>query len=357
MSTGIHTASAIPELTSTQLKNIHQALDTQLNSTILCSLWHGFYTGVLVTTLWTIAQSKNRLHGRGSRFLLIIILLLYMFTTFGILCTWILLTRSFIINGQSFWTRYKTLFNPSPAIHFIGGLAACFCTILADTSLARPLSFYLALLDCVGAVLACCARSNDLHYSGSRVFVLYYDFASQSDGEYGSASILYTLKSVNWAVLYSSLVLATLLWCTILIVYRILIVSGIATGIRVYRRVIEIMVDSASLYSAVIIVLLVFEVHNEVVGNYLTSISVGMRGIVPTILVGRVAAGHTRPDDSGGDSRSTVSSLEFGNHSISQDSSTRMDAEDDLSLRATLDLEEGLEEGSQCRNYGRAENA
>ncbi len=41
MSTGIHTASDIPDLTSTQLRNICQALDTQLNSTILLLLWHG----------------------------------------------------------------------------------------------------------------------------------------------------------------------------------------------------------------------------------------------------------------------------------------------------------------------------
>ncbi|KAK0234048.1 hypothetical protein IW262DRAFT_129325 [Armillaria fumosa] len=87
------------------------------------------------------AQSENRLRGRGSRFLLIIILLLYMFTTFGTLSTWVLLTRSFIVNGQNFWTRYETQFSPSLAIYFIQSLAACFCTFLADTSLARPISF------------------------------------------------------------------------------------------------------------------------------------------------------------------------------------------------------------------------
>lgn len=65
--------------------------------------------------------------------------------------------------------------------------------------------------------------------------------------------------------------------------YRILKVSGIATGIRLYRGIIEVMVDSAALYSAMIVVLtvlLVLEVHNENVGNYLTSIAVEMRVIV-----------------------------------------------------------------------------
>ncbi|PBL00121.1 hypothetical protein ARMGADRAFT_1072509 [Armillaria gallica] len=345
MSTGIHTASDIPDLTSTQLRNIYQALDTQLNSTILLLLWHGFYTGVMVTTLWTIAQSENRLHGRGSRFLLIIILLLYIFTTFGTLSTWIPLAQSFI-NGKIFWTRYETLSNPSPAIYFIGALAACFCTILADTSLIWRCWIVWGRSWRVVLVPAICTTLGVV----SRGLVLYYNF-SQWDSYNGSASFLYALESVNWAVLYSSLILATTIWCTIFIVYRILKVSGIATGIRLYRGIIEVMVDSAAIYSAMIVVLLVLEVHNENVGNYLTSIAVEMRGIVP-ILVGRVAAGHTRPDDGWGDSRSTVSSLEFGNHSISQDSSTGADVEEDLSLRPTPS---DLEEGSQSRNYGKAD--
>ncbi|PBK90530.1 hypothetical protein ARMGADRAFT_1082786 [Armillaria gallica] len=65
---------------------------------------------------------------------------------------------------------------------------------------------------------------------------------------------------VNWAVLYSSSELATLLWCTIFIVYRILRVGGIAAGMCVHHWLVEMLVESAALYSAVIVVL---EVHSE----------------------------------------------------------------------------------------------
>ncbi|SJL15666.1 uncharacterized protein ARMOST_19170 [Armillaria ostoyae] len=99
------------------------------------------------------------------------------------------------------------------------------------------------------------------------------------------------------------------------------------------------------------VVLLVFGIRNERVVNYLETVASGMKGIVPTILVGRVAAGHTRPDDDWSDSRSAVSSLEFEDRPTSQDSTTQMNGEDGSSLRATvLDMEEGLEEITHNRH-------
>ncbi|KAK0199111.1 hypothetical protein F5146DRAFT_1022181 [Armillaria mellea] len=153
----------------------------------------------------------------------------------------------------------------------------------------------------------------------------------------------FLLESVDWAMLYSSLVLATLLWCTILIIYRILRVSGVTRGIRSYRRAIEAIVDSASLYSVVMVIMLVLGARTNRAVNHLETVASEMRGIVPTILVGRVAAGHTLPNDDWSDSSSAVSSLEFENRPTSQDSTSEMDAEENLSFRATvLDMEEGL---------------
>ncbi|KAK0221115.1 hypothetical protein EDD85DRAFT_960273 [Armillaria nabsnona] len=149
---------------------------------------------------------------------------------------------------------------------------------------------------------------------------------------------------ISWSVLYSSLILVTLLWCTILIIYRILTLSGgVAAGMRVYHRVIEVLVESAALYSAVVVVLLVFEIRNEAVVVYIQELAIAIRGIVPTIIIGRIAAGHARPDDfwSG---NTTMSSLQFRNHSSSQnDSRVSAGSEWDTSSRARQDLEEGLE--------------
>ncbi len=88
---------------------------------------------------------------------------------------------------------------------------------------------------------------------------------------------LFLENIVSWSTLYSSLILATLLWCTILIILRILRVGGAARRIRVYQRVIEMLVESASLYSAVIVVLVVFEARNEIAGEYIEELAIAIR--------------------------------------------------------------------------------
>ncbi len=88
---------------------------------------------------------------------------------------------------------------------------------------------------------------------------------------------LFLENIVSWSVLYSSLILATLLWCTILIIYRILRVGGAAGRMHAYQRVIEMLVESAFLYSAVLVVLLVFEVRNEVAGIYIEDLAIATR--------------------------------------------------------------------------------
>ena len=92
--------------------------------------------------------------------------------------------------------------------------------------------------------------------------------------------VLFLENIVSWSVLYSlytSLILATLLWCTTFIIYRIVRVGGTAGRIHVYQRVIEMLVESASLYSAVLVVLLVFEARNEVAGAFIQNLAVAMR--------------------------------------------------------------------------------
>lgn len=115
-------------------------------------------------------------------------------------------------------------------------------------------------------------------------------------------------------VLFSSLVLATTLWCTILIVFRISTVARAGSGLNAYRRVIEVFVESSVLYSASAILYLVFRAVESPRFLYMDSLMAAMRvrpqplslriylkptqGIAPTLLVGRVAAGHARPNDS-----------------------------------------------------------
>ncbi|KAK0466516.1 hypothetical protein IW261DRAFT_1346629, partial [Armillaria novae-zelandiae] len=103
--------------------------------------------------------------------------------------------------------------------------------------------------------------------------VAYYDTV----GPLVSPQAFLLENEVNWALLYASLMMATVLWCTIVIIYRILRVGGAAGRIHVFQRVIEILVESALLYSAVMVVLLVFEARNEIAAYYIEVLAVAMR--------------------------------------------------------------------------------
>ncbi|KAK0222655.1 hypothetical protein EDD85DRAFT_796185 [Armillaria nabsnona] len=165
MSTGIETEIVIPELTKSQVKDIFQALDIQLNTMILFTILHRSVGGKLVVH-WFISSASL-------------------------------------------------------------GLAPLICN-------------HTQFKEKVVYIIWCC----------------------------------WTVWGQSWHVVLvpticTILGIATLLWCTILIIYRILKISGIATVIRSYRRAIEVIVDSTSLYSIILVILMVF------------------KGIVPTILVRR----------------------------------------------------------------------
>ncbi|KAK0446942.1 uncharacterized protein EV420DRAFT_882192 [Desarmillaria tabescens] len=288
-----------------------------------------------------VVSGKNRQNSRGPHFFIITVLLLYAMATFSLFYDWMSVSRSFITHGQNFWTTYEASVYGSMPMDLTENINAALSTLLADTTLIWRCwnvwgrSWRAVFIPIICTTMAVISRGIILH---DNVF-----------GNIQHLSDLFTLNSVSWAVLYSSLIMATLLWCTILIIYRILKVSGVAEGLRSYRRVIGVIADSAFLYSACLVVLLVFEVRNNArVGSYLILVTSEMKGIVPTILFGRITAGHTRLDNSWSE-ESIVSSLQFGDQSIDQDS-TEMSAESGSSFHLRLDLEEGLESDDDKRS-------
>ncbi|PBK61404.1 hypothetical protein ARMSODRAFT_1025723 [Armillaria solidipes] len=124
-----------------------------------------------------------------------------------------------------------------------------------------------------------------------------------------------------YLTLYSSFTLATTLWCTFLIIYRIVTIARAAgeagDGLRAYRHVLEVLVESSALYSVFLILCTAFFARNSIILGYFDVLARIARGTAPTLLVGRVAAGHARPDDSW--QGSVISgSLCFGGHAGGQ---------------------------------------
>ncbi|KAK0196243.1 hypothetical protein F5146DRAFT_1176520 [Armillaria mellea] len=321
------------ELTEAEMKDIFVGLDTQFNEVMINASTHGIYTGIVVITLWTIASRDNYQNYRRPRVFAFIILVLYVLATFNFYCGWAQNVSYFSTAGECFWEAYKSKHNQDAPV--LLGIDAILSTILVDATLiwrcwivwGRTCRVVIVPIACTTLAIV------------SRGIITYY--SPYGSVENTSPRALYNENLVNWAVLYSSLILATLLWCTIFIVHRILRVDGISAGMHVYHRLVEMLVESASLYSSVIVVLLVFEVRNEAVGAYIEEFAIAMRGIMPTILVGRIAAGHARPDDSWSES-TTTSSLQFRSSLSSQSDSvdTGVGSESGLSPLGELGLKD-----------------
>ncbi|PBK98560.1 hypothetical protein ARMGADRAFT_1026535 [Armillaria gallica] len=251
-----------PGLTSDDIHYILELLDVELNSKILQALTTGFYTGVLGVTFWSIS----------------------------------FIGSDPIVNQ----TR------------LVDGITSCIGTFIADTLLIWWCWIVWGHQWLIVIIPVLCT----ILYAVFKGITIYHDcFDIINDIKYPT----YSGTIAKWQMLYLALTLTTTLWCTIFILYRILHVawSGHEAGIRSYYGIIEALVESAALYSAILIIDIAFLACNILSGGYIDTLGIAIRGIAPTLLVGRVAAGHARPDDSWQESASIVSSLNFGTSTVS----------------------------------------
>ncbi|PBK94951.1 hypothetical protein ARMGADRAFT_72417 [Armillaria gallica] len=263
-------------LTGDDITAIFQSLDATLGAKILIAQLMGLYTGVFSVASWYIFVKKTKLIGRT---LTAAIILLYILTAilFAIDC---MDTRQrFADNGMNFWSEYTT--GDIPATTLAGGIMGAICTVLSDSALIwRCWMVWGFNLPVVILPILLLASAVGLKCFDTYKFYLGQDY-------------------VPSMVLFSSLVLATTLWCTILIIFRISTIANRAgNGLHAYRRVIEVFVESSALYSASAVLYLVFRAMDSPRFLYMDSLMAAMRGIAPTLLAGRVAAGHARPNDS-----------------------------------------------------------
>ncbi|PBK89760.1 hypothetical protein ARMGADRAFT_1167140 [Armillaria gallica] len=273
----------------------YQTLDAKLNSSILYALLHGIYTGIVAITLWNFFTHKSRPIGR--QFVVTVMVLLFITTTISLAFNWSYMISAFIDNSQSFWSMYSVFVDPQNSILLGEDITGAISTILADSTVIWrcwivwggrwPVVLPPILMFISGIV---CKLLNTYHwYTTGGDYVLIF-------------------------VLYLSFILATTIWCTTLIIYRILTVgrasNGIGGGVGVYRHVIEVLVESSALYSLFLILDMALEARGNQADYYVDVMAGTVRGIAPTLIVGRVAAGHARSDQSW--QGSVVSSLHFG---------------------------------------------
>ncbi|KAK0220006.1 hypothetical protein IW262DRAFT_1272560, partial [Armillaria fumosa] len=136
-------------------------------------------------------------------------------------------------------------------------------------------------------------------YVVSKIIVIHHEYLNRSADVF--------------PVLYVSFILATTLWCTSLIIYRVLAVTRAGHGAEgrssEFYNFVEVLVESSALYSVSLIVFLAFAICDDLRMHYFDIIAGIMKGVAPTLLIGRAAAGHTRPKDDCDES--AVSTLRF----------------------------------------------
>ncbi|PBK67627.1 hypothetical protein ARMSODRAFT_1020623 [Armillaria solidipes] len=322
------TQTDIPsDLTDDYKVYIFQTLDAQVNSTILYALLHGIYTGILAVTLWNIFINKCWPIRRATVF---VIILLHALITISFADKWTFIRSAFIENGQSFWTVWVQLNGPAQAVSWETGIAASISTILADLYMIwccwmiwgqRWLVILLPILSLISATV-------------SKIMDVYHEY--------------FDILNELFPTLYISFVLATTLWCTLFILYRILTIAGVRRGeegrLRVYHRFIEVLVESSALYSISLALYLAFVIRGDLSSVcYLDIIATIAKGIAPTLLVGRITAGHrAHPDDSW--QGSVIASASIRSHS-QEHSRTSSQENGTTSLVLDGDLEAQRESG------------
>ncbi|SJL18436.1 uncharacterized protein ARMOST_22025 [Armillaria ostoyae] len=136
----------------------------------------------------------------------------------------------------------------------------------------------------------------------------------------GASGVIYEFKmsliadetAIDWSLATMAATLGTNILCTALIITRIIYLArghrGIMGGIRTYRGVIEILVESAALYSIIYVILMIFYPLDGNAYMYPENLSYPVTGIAPTLIILRVASGQGHPEES---SQETQSSLHF----------------------------------------------
>ncbi|KAK0196248.1 hypothetical protein F5146DRAFT_320488 [Armillaria mellea] len=302
-----------------------QVLIAQLNQALLGVFGHGIHTCIVIVALWATFSSKRR-RPENRRIMVFIILLLYIFATTYVALDWVYSIYYSVENRKSSSSFFLIVFRASKI-----GLGAINTSISDGVMIwrcwivwGRRWSFIIPpiLLLLAQVVFGC--------FAFQRVIL---DNATLPATLYEAITIPVPSLEIVWVMMFLSFSLGTSLWCTTLIIYRILTVNGYTDDGRrphIYRRIIEILVESASLHAVGLIVCMVLISLDTVADLYPGSVYVAITAISPTLIVARVASGNARLDDDWQASKG-ASSLQFR-------SETRTTSSE---LSAIIDLEHG----------------
>ncbi|KAF9026910.1 hypothetical protein BDZ89DRAFT_1134491 [Hymenopellis radicata] len=264
--------------------DVQSLISGNLNSVILFVFCHGIHTCIFLVALYYIVQSA---HSDRKRITFgAIVAFLWCADTIIMGLDWNLLNETFITHESNFNGGTSVLVQV-----LIGAVLRTLNVFLADLILIwRCWVLYGGDVKIV-AVPSLCLITETI----AAGFLVFYGATASQDIGSGRAV---------WTLVYYSMTMVTNSLCTFLLLFRNMSVRGIGAIFKTSRGIIEIFVESAAMYAAIYIALLVvytyeFYSPNVLVMNangYPEVISYSVTGIAPTLIIARVMAGQSRPN-------------------------------------------------------------
>ncbi|KAF9038937.1 hypothetical protein BDZ89DRAFT_1061061 [Hymenopellis radicata] len=340
--------------------DVQTIMSTKLHPVILLAFCHGVHTSILFIALYYIIESTQPTRKRIT--LAGIITFLWFANTVILGLEWKHVDHLFIAHGTSLETEFNFEVTGEIALTIAEDVLRALSVFVADLILVwRCWVLYGGNLKVI-AIPTLCVITEPL--SACMVIVSYVE----------DLTVTVSASQVNWSLVYYSMTVATNSLCTILILFRIVRVSGLGASLKTYRGIIEILVESAAIdddgrTSALLIAYAYQFYTGAAIGTadpYPRMISYSITGIAPTLIIARVMAGQSRPNDSwtrpslphmGSDVLSSTESLQFAggpNQSTQTTSASTGHATADIDLEAQVQeiVEEPCE---QDGDEGRAE--
>ncbi|KAJ6585768.1 hypothetical protein B0H19DRAFT_1059956 [Mycena capillaripes] len=227
----------------------------------------------------------RRLH-KESLGIFLALIVMYILATMHIICRWILMRNAFIDHGDTSVTTSLYLLQPPLWLTVLAAVVFTVNTLVADCVLIwRCWTVWNRNWAIVSLPICCTLAGAGLGFKSIQEQAAYVINPNLDRNTY-----------IDFATPYFALSLVNTCLATLLIIFRIITMNDRNLTSRSYNGVIEIIVESALLYSIAMVILLPLLVTESPNDVYAQAVVAQITGIAPTLIVARVTFGLARPD-------------------------------------------------------------
>ncbi|KAF8070010.1 hypothetical protein FPV67DRAFT_996194 [Lyophyllum atratum] len=259
------------------MPSIQKISEVYFNACIFEALLLGIYFAVFVVALATIYNSPKRA-GQPRWAMSLVTITLFVLVTADMGAFWAYVGRAFIAHGET--------------AESIGAALDEYPVWFLTTKSYSDTSALLADSVLIWRTWVIWGKSWKITVVPVICTMLTLAFSIISTYETVTATTFGVLR-INFVTGLYAATLVTTIFCTGAIIYRVVQVGGL----RPYRGLIEILIESSALYCVATIFALVSYLHSALVYEYAFTFWIPVTGIAPTLVIARVAAGHARPNE------------------------------------------------------------